>query len=272
MKYTFEIPDLQIVFSLNSHDSVNIDYSGQVVTHPVERGLPPSDHVIIDNTKIAVSGYTSNFTHKDKTYIFDSTGDIVIDPNFKPNTVSSTYEANKLREYLNTCWYGRLPFTFKRYEEDTAIPTYSLSNCFFNQISFKHDTSTGDGFAISLSFVQVRIVDIELQQVNTTEVNLLVADAKTVAKGSSDSSDATTVDDKELNTDQSGSTTTSSKDGDWMQEYQDNITLAINAQTQDIDAVNTDNDAKKKLVGQNIDKIEKLGHYIANPFDNPSLR
>lgn len=174
------------VILLDSVPAFNEAYSANVTSHPVESGSKITDHVIIDNTKIKMSGVVSdyNFVNPVKAVVnsvegyentlLNSNEKLRILPNGVPTstsyTISQSTTSLAVRDRLKRVYNDKELVEIFMYA-DNGNKIDSFPNCILTNLDFKQDTETGDGCIYpEMSFEQIKVVVVKVTQGSASKI------------------------------------------------------------------------------------------------------
>jgi len=192
-----------VVFS--SVTSFDESYSGKITEHPVENDSKITDHFVKDSEKFKISGVVSDydFLNPNKTTAQKIEG---YDDVFLRSAVTATFENGVLTTYgavipaqltmdvvkqkLYTIQRSGSMCTILMYSDTNNIIDYKL-NCVMTSLGFKEDENTGYAIYPEMSFEQVKVVRVAVEQVEKGKIpkintNLKDAVSKKLALGKGD--------------------------------------------------------------------------------------
>lgn len=192
-----------VVFS--SVTSFDESYSGKITEHPVENDSKITDHFVKDNEKFKVSGVVSDydFLNPNKTTAQKIEG---YDDVFLRSAVTATFQNGVLTTYgavipaqltmdavkqkLYSIQRSGSMCTILMYSDTNNIIDYKL-NCVMTSLGFKEDENTGYAIYPEMSFEQVKVVRVLVEQVEKGKIpkintSLKDAVAEKLAKGKGD--------------------------------------------------------------------------------------
>lgn len=191
-----------ILFS--SVTSFSENYNASVTSHPVESGKSISDNITNDNAKFQLSGVISDFDYfnpvKELAYGTEAGYDDTILNKFNlssfkdgkfvspsleiPSEFTAAYAKQSLKEARDR---GTL-FSIFVYDDSNKLEKH-YPNCALTSLSFKQETDTEFCIYPEMSFEQLNIVDVLIEQIDKNKVPLLSDKnlaAGQVSKGKSD--------------------------------------------------------------------------------------
>lgn len=173
------------VILLDCIPSFSEGHNATVTSHPVEDGSRITDHFIVDNTKIKISGIVSdyNFVNPLKTQVnkiegYSSTIDnaaknmrvaanqnVVVSSFNVAQIVSSQSIRTRLKQIADK---GEFVEIFL-YREDSGL-IESFPNCLLTSLDFQTDQDSGNAIYPSMQFEQVRIVKVRVTQGKASKI------------------------------------------------------------------------------------------------------
>jgi hypothetical protein len=192
-----------VVFS--SVTSFDESYSGKITEHPVENDSKITDHFVKDSEKFRISGIVSDydFLNPNKTTAQTIEG---YDNVFLRSATTAKFENGVLTTYgvvipaqltmeavkakLYSIQRSGSMCTILMYSDTNNIINYKL-NCVMTSLSFKEDENTGYAIYPEMTFEQITVVKLAVEQVEKGKIpkintNLKDAVATKLAKGKGD--------------------------------------------------------------------------------------
>lgn len=163
--------------SLDSVTNFTESFNGSVTSHPVERGSKISDHTIVENPKLKLSGVVSdyNFVNPLKSIsaiayeggLLNSQENLRILPSgdigVSTYTIVSKLSQEIVKQRLRDIQSQSLFITVFCYSNKGNL-LYSYPNCILTSLDFKEDSDSGEAVYPELSIEQVNLVDVRVVQ------------------------------------------------------------------------------------------------------------
>lgn len=185
-----------ILFS--SVTSFSENYNASVTSHPVESGKSVSDNITNDNAKFQLSGVISDFDYynpiKELAYGVNAEYNDSINNKFKLsrfengqfvsafNDIPSEFTAAYIKESLKTARDRGTLFSLFIYDDSNKLERH-YPNCALTSLSFKADGETEFCIYPEMSFEQLNIVDVLVEQIATNKIPLLSDKNKAAGQG-----------------------------------------------------------------------------------------
>lgn len=186
------------IITLSCVTSFDESYTGSVSSHPIESGSTITDHVTSDNDKFKVSGVVSDydFLNPSKDLALE---DVSLGKEGFPDASRSELTASFANGLLNTYGYfipdkyraeyikrrlidirkNSLLVTILEYPDSGELVQHT--DCILTSLSFKEDENTGYAVYPDMSFEKINVVQVKVEEVNTSKIPKLpdskVADA-----------------------------------------------------------------------------------------------
>lgn len=194
--------DTVVFSSVTSFDEA---YSGKITEHPVENDSKITDHFVKDSEKFKISGVVSDYDflnpNKTTTQKIEGYDDVflrsAVTATFQ-NGVLTTYGAvipaqltmDAVKQKLYSIQRSGSMCTILMYSDTNNIIDYKL-NCVMTSLGFKEDENTGYAIYPEMSFEQVKVVRVAVEQVEKGKIpkintNLKDAVSKKLALGKGD--------------------------------------------------------------------------------------
>jgi len=198
------------IITLSCVTSFDESYTGGVSSHPIESGSTITDHVTSDNDKFKVSGVVSDydFLNPSKDLALE---DVSLSKEGFPDASRSELTASFANGLLNTYGYfipdkyraeyikrrlidirkNSLLVTILEYPDSGELVQHT--NCILTSLSFKEDENTGYAVYPEMAFEKINVVQVKVEEVNTSKIPKLqgdkVADAASSASAKGDKVD-----------------------------------------------------------------------------------
>ena len=198
------------IITLSCVTSFDESYTGSVSSHPIESGSTITDHVTSDNDKFKVSGVVSDydFLNPSKDLALE---DVSLSKEGFPDASRSELTASFANGLLNTYGYfipdkyraeyikrrlidirkNSLLVTILEYPDSGELVQHT--NCILTSLSFKEDENTGYAVYPEMAFEKINVVQVKVEEVNTSKIPKLqgdkVADAASSASAKGDKVD-----------------------------------------------------------------------------------
>ena len=181
------------IITLSCVTSFDESYTGSVSSHPIESGSTITDHVTSDNDKFKVSGVVSDydFLNPSKDLAFGKEG--YLDEGRSAATsrftnglldsglidVPDKQRAEYIKRRLIDIRKNSLLVTILEYPDSGELVQHT--DCILTSLSFKEDENTGYAVYPNMSFEKINVVQVKVEEVNTSKIPKLpdskVADA-----------------------------------------------------------------------------------------------
>ena len=184
------------IITLSCVTSFDESYTGSVSSHPIESGSTITDHVTSDNDKFKVSGVVSDydFLNPSKDLATKKEG---YDDGYLRSAVTASFANGLLNTYgaivpdkqraeyikrrLIDIRKNSLLVTILEYPDSGELVQHT--DCILTSLSFKEDENTGYAVYPDMSFEKINVVQVKVEEVNTSKIPKLpdqkVADAAT---------------------------------------------------------------------------------------------
>ena len=188
--------------TLSCVTSFDESYTGSVSSHPIESGSTITDHVTSDNDKFKVSGVVSDydFLNPSKDLAlgkegYSDEGRSAAVSRFTNGLLDSglidipdKQRAEYIKRRLIDIRKNSLLVTILEYPDSGELVQHT--DCILTSLSFKEDENTGYAVYPDMSFEKINVVQVKVEEVNTSKIPKLpdskVSDAaaSTSQKGS----------------------------------------------------------------------------------------
>ena len=183
------------IITLSCVTSFDESYTGSVSSHPIESGSTITDHVTSDNDKFKVSGVVSDydFLNPSKDLAFgkegySDEGRSAATSRFTNGLLDSglidipdKQRAEYIKRRLIDIRKNSLLVTILEYPDSGELIQHT--DCILTSLSFKEDENTGYAVYPDMSFEKINVVQVKVEEVNTSKIPKLpdqkVADAAT---------------------------------------------------------------------------------------------
>lgn len=183
------------IITLSCVTSFDESYTGSVSSHPIESGSTITDHVTSDNDKFKVSGVVSDydFLNPSKDLAFgkegySDEGRSAAVSRFTNGLLDSglidipdKQRAEYIKRRLIDIRKSSLLVTILEYPDSGELVQHT--DCILTSLSFKEDENTGYAVYPDMSFEQINVVQVKIEEVNTSKIPKLpdskVSDATT---------------------------------------------------------------------------------------------
>jgi hypothetical protein len=192
------------IITLSCVTSFDESYTGSVSSHPIESGSTITDHVTSDNDKFKVSGVVSDydFLNPSKDLAFgkegySDEGRSAATSRFTNGLLDSglidipdKQRAEYIKRRLIDIRKNSLLVTILEYPDSGELVQHT--DCILTSLSFKEDENTGYAVYPDMSFEKINVVQVKVEEVNTSKIPKLpdskVSDAAASVKeeGSTD--------------------------------------------------------------------------------------
>jgi len=194
------------IITLSCVTSFDESYTGGVSSHPIESGSTITDHVTSDNDKFKVSGVVSDydFLNPSKDLATKKEG---YDDGYLRSAVTASFANGLLNTYgaivpdkqraeyikrrLIDIRKNSLLVTILEYPDSGELVQHT--NCILTSLSFKEDENTGYAVYPDMAFEKINVVQVKVEEVNTSKIPKLqgdkVADAASSASAKGDKVD-----------------------------------------------------------------------------------
>lgn len=198
------------IITLSCVTSFDESYTGSVSSHPIESGSTITDHVTSDNDKFKVSGVVSDydFLNPSKDLALE---DVSLGKSGFPDAsrsestsrftnglldsglidVPDKQRAEYIKRRLIDIRKNSLLVTILEYPDSGELVQHT--NCILTSLSFKEDENTGYAVYPEMAFEKINVVQVKVEEVNTSKIPKLqgdkVADAASSASAKGDKVD-----------------------------------------------------------------------------------
>lgn len=194
------------IITLSCVTSFDESYTGSVSSHPIESGSTITDHVTSDNDKFKVSGVVSDydFLNPSKDLATKKEG---YDDGYLRSAVTASFANGLLNTYgavvpdkqraeyikrrLIDIRKNSLLVTILEYPDSGELVQHT--DCILTSLSFKEDENSGYAVYPDMSFEKINVVQVKVEEVNTSKIPKLqgdkVADAASSASAKGDKVD-----------------------------------------------------------------------------------
>jgi len=198
------------IITLSCVTSFDESYTGGVSSHPIESGSTITDHVTSDNDKFKVSGVVSDydFLNPSKDLALE---DVSLSKEGFPDAsrsestsrftnglldsglidVPDKQRAEYIKRRLIDIRKNSLLVTILEYPDSGELVQHT--NCILTSLSFKEDENTGYAVYPDMAFEKINVVQVKVEEVNTSKIPKLqgdkVADAASSASAKGDKVD-----------------------------------------------------------------------------------
>jgi len=198
------------IITLSCVTSFDESYTGRVSSHPIESGSTITDHVTTDNDKFKVSGVVSDydFLNPSKDLALE---DVSLSKEGFPDAsrsestsrftnglldsglidVPDKQRAEYIKRRLIDIRKNSLLVTILEYPDSGELVQHT--NCILTSLSFKEDENTGYAVYPDMAFEKINVVQVKVEEVNTSKIPKLqgdkVADAASSASAKGDKVD-----------------------------------------------------------------------------------
>ena len=171
------------IITLSCVTSFDESYTGSVSSHPVESGSTITDHVTSDNDKFKVSGVVSDydFLNPSKDLATKKEG---YDDGYLRSAVTASFANGLLNTYgavvpdkqraeyikrrLIDIRKNSLLVTILEYPDSGELVQHT--DCILTSLSFKEDENTGYAVYPDMSFEKINVVQVKVEEVNTSKI------------------------------------------------------------------------------------------------------
>lgn len=175
------------IITLSCVTSFDESYTGSVSSHPIESGSTITDHVTSDNDKFKVSGVVSDydFLNPSKDLALEDTSlskEGFPDASRSEATsrftnglldsglidVPDKYRAEYIKRRLIDIRKNSLLVTILEYPDSGELVQHT--DCVLTSLSFKEDENTGYAVYPDMSFEKINVVQVKVEEVNTSKI------------------------------------------------------------------------------------------------------
>ena len=170
------------IITLSCVTSFDESYTGSVSSHPIESGSTITDHVTSDNDKFKVSGVVSDydFLNPSKDLAtgkegYSDEGRSTAVSRFTNGLLDSglidvpdKQRAEYIKRRLIDIRKNSLLVTILEYPDSGELVQHT--DCILTSLSFKEDENTGYAVYPDMSFEQINVVQVKVEEVNTSKI------------------------------------------------------------------------------------------------------
>lgn len=168
MIYTLVTRDLQTI-TLDSITNVSESYSAKATSHPVERGAPITDHIVLENNKFSISGVVSDYN-----IVNPNTNNFVGLPvtfsastnTFQGGWVDVESSIERVKALLIKTLKDRDFVSFTRTDVKNNI-LEEHKHCVIVGLSFSDDPDSGEAIYPKIELEEIRLADLRTEASKT---------------------------------------------------------------------------------------------------------